>query len=117
MSTKNIGLVSVGVVALNEAAALSALLEDIVNQDYPHENIEVVLIDSGSSDGTRDIMESFAEKREEFGFSNIAVFDNPSAFRQLGGMSFSATQRAMFSFAWTDTQRLRAISCRAMPLF
>lgn len=84
MSTKNIGLVSVGVVALNEAAALSALLEDIVNQDYPHENIEVVLIDSGSSDGTRDIMESFAEKRQELGFSSIEVLDNPKRIQAAG---------------------------------
>ncbi len=67
--------VSFVVVAYNGAKTLPSLLADLVAQDYPHGKIEVLLIDSMSSDGTRKIMEDFAA--EDHGFLRVAVLENP----------------------------------------
>lgn len=75
--------VSVCVVAYNEENMLPALLADIGRQTYPHEKIEIVLVDSCSEDRTRSIMEHFAEKnREEF--LNIQVLDNAGRIQSCG---------------------------------
>ena len=44
-------LVSVCTIARNEEEYLPHLLEDITKQDYPAEQIEVVMVDSSSTDG------------------------------------------------------------------
>ena len=66
---------SICVVALNEGKYLPNLLQNLRDQLYPHEQTEIVLVDSGSSDSTKEIMESF--QREVNGFYNIQVLDNP----------------------------------------
>lgn len=66
--------VSVCVVAYNEEKALPGLLEDIAAQDYPHDKIEVVLIDSCSTDKTKDIMLTFQKSHTDFW--NVQVLDN-----------------------------------------
>ena len=43
-------IVSICIVAYNEEKSLPGLFQDILAQTYPHDNIEVVLIDSGSID-------------------------------------------------------------------
>lgn len=75
-------LVSIGVIALNEEDYLPRLLEDIRAQDYPLENIELVLIDSGSTDGTREIMEAFAREHTEF--HDVVVYDNEKRITPAG---------------------------------
>lgn len=67
--------VSVSVVALNEEKYLPAILQDILQQTYPHKDMEILLIDSISKDKTKEIMQDFATKhREEFW--RIKVLDN-----------------------------------------
>ena len=51
--------VSIIITARNEEKYLPMLFEDILNQTYPLENIEVVLMDSNSTDNTRKLMEEF----------------------------------------------------------
>ena len=46
--------------AYNEEMYLPNLLKCLRRQDYPHENIEVLLIDSMSKDSTKAMMEKFA---------------------------------------------------------
>jgi glycosyltransferase involved in cell wall biosynthesis len=75
---KPIQLVSLVVVAHNEEEALGGLLEDIVGQDFPHAQIELLLIDSASTDRTRAVMEGF--ERSNTSFYRIRVFDNPERF-------------------------------------
>ena len=53
-------IVSFAVVAYNEAETLPRLLRDLAGQDYPHEKVEVLLIDSMSTDDTARIMEDFS---------------------------------------------------------
>lgn len=54
--------VSLAVIALNEEKSLPNLLQDIKNQDFNHQDIEIILVDSGSEDSTKDIMTKFKEK-------------------------------------------------------
>ena len=54
--------VSIAVVAYNEGTFLPLLLSDIALQDYPHNKIELLLIDSISSDNTPEIMRKFKEE-------------------------------------------------------
>lgn len=68
-------IVSFAIVAFNEEAYLPTLLSDLKAQDYPHVKIEVLLIDSMSTDNTRKIMEDFAT--EDNGFLLVKVFENP----------------------------------------
>ncbi len=67
--------VSVAIVAYNEEKYLPALWESLVAQDYPHEKIEVLLIDSVSTDSTRAMMKGFAA--ENHGFLQVRVLENP----------------------------------------
>ncbi len=68
-------IVSFAIVAYNEEHTLPKLLQDLENQDYPHEKIEVLLIDSMSTDGTKRIMDEFASKHTDF--LRILVLTNP----------------------------------------
>ena len=63
--------VSLCMIAYNEANALKGLFKDISLQDYPHENIEVVFVDSMSTDGTYEMMERF--KNEGYNFWDVKI--------------------------------------------
>lgn len=74
--------VSFCIVALNEEAFLPSLFRDIENQDYPHQLIEIIFVDSGSTDNTRKLMNEFAQKRNDF--SKVKIFDNPKQCQASG---------------------------------
>lgn len=75
--------VSLCIVALNEEKFLPNLFSDIRQQTYPHDKIEVVLVDSMSGDGTYTLMEEFAaDFREEF--RDILVIRNPGRIQSCG---------------------------------
>ena len=52
--------ITICVIAYNEEQTLPAILKDIAAQDYAHGSMEVVLVDSASSDHTKKIMQEFA---------------------------------------------------------
>ncbi len=85
-----IKLISLGVVAYNEQDALPGLLAQVRAQDLPHECIEVVLVNSASTDGTRACMEDFAasnvqrDAADGYGFANVQVLDNPARIQAAG---------------------------------
>ena len=74
--------VSFCVIAYNEEHALRSLFEDIKNQSYPHEKIEVILVDSMSTDKTKDLMKSFAAEKNDF--MRVLVLDNPKKIQAAG---------------------------------
>ncbi len=76
MKEKSQLLVSFVIIARNEEATLPALFRDVLAQEYPHSRMEVLLVDSCSSDGTKDCMERFAQ---EYGaeFAGVQVLENP----------------------------------------
>lgn len=67
--------VSFIVVALNAASTIQTLFDSLKHQTYPHEWIEVILIDGLSSDTTKTEMLRF--QAEENSFWQIKVLDNP----------------------------------------
>ncbi len=73
--------ISVCIIAYNEEKTLAGILADIEEQDYPHEQMELLLVDSASTDGTRRIMQDFAEKNKAaenaLHFRSVRVLDNP----------------------------------------
>ena len=75
--------VSLCVVAYNEEAFLSRLLDDFCSQTYPHEFIEIVLVDGNSNDMTKKIMESFKNNLKG-DFMSIKVIDNPRRIQAAG---------------------------------
>ena len=66
--------VSFIIVALNAAATISTLLECLKRQTYPHDLIEVILVDGRSIDETKEIMMRF--KNEQNGFERVVILDN-----------------------------------------
>lgn len=74
--------VSFIVVAYNAGSKLENLLEDLKKQDYNHNDIEIILVDSNSSDNTKDIMMKFEEINKTF--SKVLVLDNPKKILPCG---------------------------------
>ena len=64
-------IVSLCMIAYNEATAIEGLFKDIALQEYPHEKIEIVFVDSMSTDNTYAKMEEF--KNTDYGFRNVTI--------------------------------------------
>lgn len=75
-------LVSFCVIAYNEEKAISSLFNDIRNQDYPHDKMEVIFVNAMSEDRTRQLMEEFS--KENNGFRRVVVLDNPKKIQAAG---------------------------------
>ncbi len=75
--------ITIAVVAYNEEDTRPKVFENIIEQSYPHEHVEVVLVDSMSEDGTRDLMRTFAVQNNEE-FLNIQVIENPGKMQSCG---------------------------------
>lgn len=78
--------VTVAVVAHNEAATIGAVFEDLKNQEFPHGRIEVLLIDSASTDETKLLMKKFEgdNAASAVPFRRVAVLDNPGKILPAG---------------------------------
>lgn len=74
--------ISVCVIALNEGENIKDLFSDLEKQDFPHEEIEIVLVDGNSEDNTRQLMVDFQTKA--VGFGNVLVLDNPKRIQASG---------------------------------
>ncbi len=75
--------VSFGVIAYNEERYLPELLGNLLDQTYPKKYTEVILVDSGSSDCTKQIMETFQEKYA-CEYLSVRVLDNPKKVQPSG---------------------------------
>ena len=73
--------------ALNEEKYLPNILKDILQQTYPHKDMEILLIDSISQDTTKNIMLDFADKYQNE-FWQIKVLDNAGK-RQANGWNIA----------------------------
>ena len=65
--------VSIIIPCLNEESTITLLLEAISAQDYPKNQLEVVIADSMSQDGTREKIHDYAKKNPDL---KIIVIDN-----------------------------------------
>lgn len=81
MGKLSLPLVSFIIVARNDAVYLPRILVDILRQDYPHDKLEIILVDGDSTDNSLGIMENFAENHPEV----IAkVLNNPERILSCG---------------------------------
>ncbi|MEM2292358.1 MAG: glycosyltransferase [Nitrososphaeria archaeon] len=62
--------VTVGICVRNGASTLRKAIESVMIQDYPHELMEVIFVDDGSTDDTLFIMKYYASKMD----MNVKVF-------------------------------------------
>lgn len=68
--------ISLCVIAYNEEDYINSILEDIKQQDYNHQDMELVLVDSASTDKTRELMQNFLNKNDTE-FRKLSLLDNP----------------------------------------
>ena len=71
MTDENIQL-SIVVPCRQEATAIRPFLESILENDYPQDQLEVLIVDGMSDDGTREVVEAFARQHPR-----IRLLDNP----------------------------------------
>ncbi len=69
--------VSIIIPCRNEEKFIGKCLKSLVNQDYPKEKMEVLIVDGMSEDKTREIIEDFKIKNSEL---KIRILDNPQKF-------------------------------------
>lgn len=74
--------ISLCIVAYNEESFLPNLFNDLKAQTYPHEKTEIILVNSASTDKTKEIMEQFAA--EDHGFRSVLILDNPKKVQACG---------------------------------
>ena len=74
-------LVSIIVPVYNAEEYLEECLDSILNQTYS--NLEVILINDGSTDKSLNIIESYAEKDSRIVFDTI-INSGPGACRNIG---------------------------------
>ncbi len=67
-----IPMVSVIIPCRNEEMFIGQCLESIIRNDYPKDRLEILVVDGMSDDGTRAILESYAQN-----YSFISLLDNP----------------------------------------
>lgn len=82
MTTEKNIKVSLCVIALNEEENIGELFSNIEAQDFDHAQIEVVLVDSGSSDSTKQMMCDFRDKHKDF--AAVQVLDNEKRIQASG---------------------------------
>lgn len=75
-------IVSIAIVAYNEESTIGNLLNDIEQQTYPKDRIELLLINSMSTDKTSHLMKEFADKAT--GYKRIVLLDNPKKWQSAG---------------------------------
>ena len=76
-------IITIGVIAYNEKNSLGSLLKDICKQTYDHKKIEVILVDSNSTDNTKVIMETFRKNNAQ-DFYDVKVLSNPKKTQPCG---------------------------------
>ncbi|MCF6156683.1 MAG: glycosyltransferase [Candidatus Brocadia sp.] len=69
--------VSVIIPIFNEKRYIRQLLNSLLQQDYPKDRLEILLIDGRSEDGTREEINDVIASSPEFSHLRITVLDNP----------------------------------------
>jgi len=56
--------VTVGVCVRNSASTIREAIESIINQDFPHELMEIIFVDDGSEDNTLPIIQGYVSRMD-----------------------------------------------------
>jgi len=65
-------LVSIVIPCRNEREFIGKCLDSVLNNDFPKEELEILVVDGMSEDGTREIVTEYARR-----FPFIRLIDNP----------------------------------------
>ena len=102
--TNTIG-VSVIITAKNEAKNLKMNLPFILNQDYP--NFQVVVVDNGSTDNTRDVLDNFKSKHANLYITFIPIGSEKVNDKKLAlTVGIKAAKHDILLFTEPDTKPL-----------
>lgn len=71
--------VSVIIPCRNEKNFIGKCLDSLIKQDYPKEDLEILIIDGDSEDETRNIVEKYSEK-----YPFIKLLNNPNKYTPFG---------------------------------
>ncbi|MBX0311553.1 MAG: glycosyltransferase family 2 protein [Sulfurihydrogenibium sp.] len=69
---QDLPFVTVIIPCRNEKKIIEKCLDSVINQDYPKDKLEILVIDGMSDDGTREIIKKYIEQ-----YTFIKMFDNP----------------------------------------
>jgi glycosyltransferase involved in cell wall biosynthesis len=84
MTNKPLPKISVIIPTLNEEENLSACLDSLTSVDYPREFFEMIVVDNGSTDKTREIAEAYATTVLLQPSGNVAALRNLGAREATG---------------------------------
>jgi glycosyltransferase involved in cell wall biosynthesis len=70
LKTKRDPVVTIGICVKNSEATVKEAIESILIQDVPHELVEVIFVDDGSTDKTLSIIKSYVQRMD----MNVKVF-------------------------------------------
>lgn len=83
MDIKQYPFVSALLVTRNEKDYIKMSLMSLINQTYPKDKYEIIIIDGGSTDGTLDVIRELQESYDKDGFG-IKVVPNPKKILAAG---------------------------------
>ena len=66
-------LVSIIIPVFNEASFISKCLDSVLNLDFKKDKYEIIVVNDGSTDGTKNILKSLCEKND-----NLYLFSKPN---------------------------------------
>jgi cellulose synthase/poly-beta-1,6-N-acetylglucosamine synthase-like glycosyltransferase len=87
--------VSVIVAARNEAQNIARTLDSLVELDYPHDRLEIIISDGASTDRTPDIVEAYAKR---FPFVHLHRADQNRKIRGKANAVHQAVERSKGEF-------------------
>ena len=70
--------VAVVIPTLNEEKFIARCLDSVISQSYPFADMDVMVVDGGSEDRTKDIVEGYKQK-----YSNIRFINNPGRIQSI----------------------------------
>ena len=70
--------VAIVIPTLNEEKFLSRCLDSVIAQTYPFEEMDVMVVDGGSKDNTRKIVDDYHQR-----YDNIRLIDNPGKIQSI----------------------------------
>ncbi|MGE4272522.1 MAG: glycosyltransferase [Desulfitobacterium sp.] len=113
-------LVSIVIPMRNEKAYIDRCIQTFIQQTYPLEQLEIIIVDGQSTDGSREIVEELGK------LYPVKLFDNPTGFTPTGmniglqsargeiGVVFSAHATAHPDFIKNSVQALKNTNAAAV---
>lgn len=93
------GVVSILTPAYNSEKFINRLLDSVLSQDYPY--IEMIVVDDGSIDRTKDIVESYIPRFLNKGFSLLYIYQTNSG--QAAAINTALKTMTGEYFIWPDS--------------